>query len=199
LVAFFVSIDCAAFGYLLLTRIDLVVNGRLYYFGLIFSAEWADPYRTYMQLIYVCLVLPIVFSGLSLFFSFKAKEAVKPKPIAREEMKEAEPEIPQTVKPKPIAREEMKEAEPEIPQTVKPKPIAREEMKEAEPEIPQTVKPKPIAREEMKEAVIRDDNAITVTLCPNCKKAFSTPIVKIDFSSGKPRLVNACPDCDHVL
>jgi uncharacterized Zn-finger protein len=35
--------------------------------------------------------------------------------------------------------------------------------------------------------------------CPKCKKVFSKPLVMLDFSSGKTRLVNVCPYCNHVL
>jgi uncharacterized Zn-finger protein len=35
--------------------------------------------------------------------------------------------------------------------------------------------------------------------CPNCKKTFSRPMVILDSASGKSRLVNVCPYCDHVL
>ena len=35
--------------------------------------------------------------------------------------------------------------------------------------------------------------------CPKCKKVFSKPLVILDFSGGKTRLVNVCPYCNHVL
>jgi uncharacterized Zn-finger protein len=35
--------------------------------------------------------------------------------------------------------------------------------------------------------------------CPSCKKIFRKPLVMLDFSSGKPRLVNVCPYCNSVL
>ena len=35
--------------------------------------------------------------------------------------------------------------------------------------------------------------------CPGCKKVFSKPLVMLDFSSGKTRLVNVCPHCNRVL
>jgi hypothetical protein len=171
----FTSVACAAIGYFLLTRIDLIVHGELYYFGLVFSTEWADPYRTYMLLIYVCLVLPVVLSGLSLFFSYKAKETLK------------ELRSPSKIK---------KEVVQEIPQTVKPQPIIREELKEIAQEIPQTVKPQPIIREELSTL---GDNANMATSCPKCGKVFAAPIVTIDFSGGKPKLVDACPYCSSVL
>ncbi len=38
-----------------------------------------------------------------------------------------------------------------------------------------------------------------VISCPSCRKVFSRPLVMLDFGSRKPRLVNVCPYCNHVL
>lgn len=38
-----------------------------------------------------------------------------------------------------------------------------------------------------------------VISCPSCKRVFGKPLVMLDFSSGKTRLVNVCPYCNHVL
>lgn len=35
--------------------------------------------------------------------------------------------------------------------------------------------------------------------CPKCKRVFGKPLVMLDFSGGKTRLVNVCPYCNHVL
>jgi len=35
--------------------------------------------------------------------------------------------------------------------------------------------------------------------CPSCKKVFGKPLVMLDFSNGKAKLVNVCPYCDTVL
>jgi uncharacterized Zn-finger protein len=35
--------------------------------------------------------------------------------------------------------------------------------------------------------------------CPACKRAFSKPLVMLDFSGGKAKLVNVCPYCNGVL
>jgi hypothetical protein len=44
--------------FVLLRDIELIVHGQLYYYGLRFSADWADPYRAYTWLIFVCLGVP---------------------------------------------------------------------------------------------------------------------------------------------
>lgn len=38
-----------------------------------------------------------------------------------------------------------------------------------------------------------------VISCPSCKRVFGKPLVMLDFSSGKTKLVNVCPYCNHVL
>jgi len=38
-----------------------------------------------------------------------------------------------------------------------------------------------------------------VISCPSCKRVFSKPLVMLDFSSGKTKLVNVCPYCNTIL
>lgn len=56
---------------LLLSRIDSIVHGDLYNFGLQFSVAWADPYWTALHLIYVSLAVPAVFSVVVLIVGLK--------------------------------------------------------------------------------------------------------------------------------
>lgn len=42
------------------------------------------------------------------------------------------------------------------------------------------------------------ENSMVIS-CPSCKKVFGKPLVMLDFSDGKPRLVNVCPYCNAVL
>lgn len=39
----------------------------------------------------------------------------------------------------------------------------------------------------------------TPILCPSCKKTFGKPLVILDFSTGKAKLVNTCPYCNEIL
>jgi len=57
-------------------------------------------------------------------------------------------------------------------------------------------KPKPILKQ--KELQPSKNNHMLVS-CPSCKKIFRKPMVMLDFSSGKPRLVNVCPYCNAIL
>jgi len=64
----------------LLGRIDWIVHGELYDFGLQFSPVWATPYWAIFRLIYVCLAVPSVLSaivlGLDVWEKFKSKQRV---------------------------------------------------------------------------------------------------------------------------
>ena len=135
----------------LLRDIEQIVHGQLYYYGLRFSADWADPYRVYTWLIYLCVGLPMALSGFTLVLSFiKETEKVPEKKTAVEQKISVE-------------------------QKVKPQLDAREDQK------------------------ARETNNSMVISCPKCQKVFSRPLVMLDFASGKPRLVNVCPYCNHLL
>lgn len=91
LIAFVTSIACAVTVYILLTRkIDYIVHGDLYNFGLEYRDEWATPYRTIMMVIYSILAVPIAMSGISLYFSAKAKQTLRKYPPPLEVNKEVE-------------------------------------------------------------------------------------------------------------
>lgn len=137
----------------LLKSMELIVHGQLYYYGLQFSSEWADPYRTYTYLFYLCLGLPLALSGVALGSSFiKETEKVPEKKTA-------------------------------VQQNVRLQPPA-----------------KTGAHTIIKEKSRIFDNSISSEIeCPKCKKTFSRTLEMLDFRSEKPRILNACPYCNHVL
>ena len=51
-------------------NMELIVHGQLYNYGLIFSPDWADGYRIFTWLIFLCIGLPMVLSGIALAWSF---------------------------------------------------------------------------------------------------------------------------------
>ena len=70
--------------FVLLKDIEQIVHGQLYYYGLRLSPDWADPYRVYTWLIYLCLGLPMALSGFTLVSSFmKETEKVPEKKRSR--------------------------------------------------------------------------------------------------------------------
>jgi hypothetical protein len=85
-------ITCAVFVFVLFKNMELIVHGQLYYYGLRFSPDWADPYRIYTWLLYLCLVLPTALSGLALVSSF----------IKTEKVPEKQNTIPQRIRSQPV-------------------------------------------------------------------------------------------------
>jgi DNA-directed RNA polymerase subunit RPC12/RpoP len=72
--AVLVSIISSAISAFLLFRLNGIVHGQLYNFGLQFSLDWASPYWDTEHLLYGCLAVSSVFGGLALAHSFfKAK------------------------------------------------------------------------------------------------------------------------------
>jgi uncharacterized Zn-finger protein len=80
-----------------LNRIDLIVHGDLYKFGLQPSIEWWNPYWFYMRLSLVVLGLPLILSIFAIALSFakktdkvtvtEAKRQPRPQPVVSEERK----------------------------------------------------------------------------------------------------------------
>jgi len=60
----------AVFVMWLLNRIDGIVHGDLYHYGLQFDFAWATPFWSFERLIYVCLAAPLVWSGIALVYDF---------------------------------------------------------------------------------------------------------------------------------
>ncbi|MGQ9551051.1 MAG: hypothetical protein ACUVUE_01365 [Candidatus Bathycorpusculaceae bacterium] len=122
---------------LLFNKIDGIVHGDLYDFGLQFSFDWASPYWAFSRLIFVSLGLPMALSLLVLGLDLLRKSTDKH--------------------------------------------VVKQEGKSVD------------ARSEG----LREDG-MDIS-CPSCRKVFSRPLVIIDFGGGRPKLVNVCPYCNHVL
>jgi hypothetical protein len=69
-------IICAVAILVIFKNMELIVHGQLYYYGLIFSPDWADAYRVLTWLIFLCLGLPMALSGIALASSFLKLEKV---------------------------------------------------------------------------------------------------------------------------
>jgi hypothetical protein len=83
-------IVCGVCIYVVFKNMELIVHGQLYYYGLVFSADWADPYRVLTWMIFICLGVPMALSGVALVSSFlKVEEVPKRKSV-----------VPQSVAPK---------------------------------------------------------------------------------------------------
>jgi hypothetical protein len=63
-------IICAVLILVIFKNMELIVHGQLYSYGLVFSSDWADPFRIFTWLLFLCLGLPMALSGVALVSSF---------------------------------------------------------------------------------------------------------------------------------
>jgi uncharacterized Zn-finger protein len=211
LLVLIVNITLAATVYFLLTRIDGIVHGQLYNFGLIFSAEWADSYRAYMWAIYACMVTPVVLSGAGLVFGLiKIKQNVSEAPHVIESPRKVAAK-PANLPVKPVeaskrgqgssekASASAHDFEERVRNASKPEPLSEKDrsvpVKNLEVEVEHEEEPE-VAAGSMNSENQVDDLRIS---CAKCKKTFHRPLVMLDFSGGKARLVNVCPFCNQIV
>jgi len=207
-----VSITCAAIGYFLLTRIDLIVHGQLYNFGLIFSAEWADSYRVLMWSVYACMVTPVVLSGVGLVFGLiRIKQRVSKEPLVVESPRKVAVK-PVNLSVKPVATSERAQGSSEnslvrardfkerVRETPEVKVLSGKDqsasVEKLEVEVEREKELQLVAGSEVESGNQGGDMIIS---CPKCKKMFRRPLVMLDFGGSKPRLVNVCPYCNQIL
>ena len=50
-------IMCAVAIFVVFKNMELIVHGQLYYYGLVFSPEWADGFRVFTWLVFLFLEL----------------------------------------------------------------------------------------------------------------------------------------------
>jgi len=72
-------IICAVLILVIFKNMELIVHGQLYSYGLVFSSDWADPFRIFTWLLFLCLGLPMALSGVALVSSFFKIEEVPKK------------------------------------------------------------------------------------------------------------------------
>jgi hypothetical protein len=164
-------------AWFLLTRVDLIVNGTLYSYGLQFSHNWLDPYWTYNRVLNALLLVSVGLSALALALDFARSKKLVAGSTAEVSVKTPEVQV-----------EEAKSKE-DVELVVD----AGEAIEEP---LVEEVKAREVLVEEPK--VKNGSNALIIS-CPSCKRVFSRPLVMLDFSAGKTRLVNVCPYCNHVL
>ncbi|HLC00361.1 MAG TPA: hypothetical protein VJL33_03500 [Candidatus Bathyarchaeia archaeon] len=168
----------------LMTRVDSIVHGQLYAYGLQFSRNWADPYWASVNLIYVFMSVPTVLSTIVLGIVLVRNRKLNGKYIAKLKIRRQKVAVEEqkTKKEKAAVAEEV------------PVENAPQEPEEPEP----LVEPYEPKMEVINEVEAKENNGLLIS-CPSCKKVFNRPLVMLDFSSGKTRLVNICPYCSHTL
>ena len=99
-------IICAVSIFVLFKNMELIVHGQLYSYGLQFSPDWADPFRLYTWLIYICLGLPAALSGVALASSFlKVEKAPERKAPVQVQQRVRQPQMVAKAAPPQVARE----------------------------------------------------------------------------------------------
>jgi uncharacterized Zn-finger protein len=208
---FIVCVICPTIVYFFLTRIDLIVNEKLYDFGLVFSPQWVESYRAIMWSIYACLVTPVVLSSVALasgLLGKKQKLSSKPDRLERTRKIAEKPlkplEMPFRVREASERPQEL--SEERLPFEDRPRKTAEAQMflkknpsaptKNLGVEVEQEKEPPEVTDSETRRESLNSDMIIS---CPKCKKAFHRPLVMLDFSGEKPGLVNVCPYCNQVL
>ena len=82
-------IVCAVSIFIVFKNMELIVHGQLYSYGLIFSSDWADPYRLFTWLIFIFLGLPSALSCLALAGTFlKVKKIPEKKIMVPQKLKQ---------------------------------------------------------------------------------------------------------------
>jgi len=97
-------IVCAISILVVFKNMEQIVHGQLYNYGLVFSPVWADPYRLFTWILFLCLGLPMVLSCVALLSSFvKIEDFPKKETIGPQ--KTGSPQVVK-VKSRQIARPE---------------------------------------------------------------------------------------------
>lgn len=71
-----------------LIRIDGIVHGTLYDYGLQFSDAWAQPYWSYARLFYAAFTVPTILSVAALLLSFPRRTTYEKKVFVRTKLNE---------------------------------------------------------------------------------------------------------------
>jgi hypothetical protein len=211
LLGLIVSIVVAVAVYFLLARIDLIVHGQLYSFGLIFSTEWADSYWLYLRSIYVCLVTLVVLNGISFLsglFRKKQKLALKPLGLESPQLFPVKPSrVPIKVENPSGRGQGFSEAslararsfEDRVEKTYEVEVLSGKDpsapVRKSEVGVEQGKEPQAAAKSLASEKRVSEK----VISCPKCKKTCRRPLVTLDYGGGISRLVDVCPYCNQVL
>ncbi len=179
-----VVIACSGAVMYALSEIDKIINVQLYGYGLQADNAWLNPYHNFSWIIYGALGATILVSVMILSLGF-----LKPKEAPRTSFKpQTTSPVLQTPPPAPIQTQQKIQEEPKpapAPTQTRQKPQASTEDK----------KPKTTTKQNSTAPTNSNVNGV----CPACKKPYTQSLVMLDFEDGKSKLVNVCPNCNHVL
>jgi outer membrane biosynthesis protein TonB len=190
-------------------QVDSIIHVQLYQYGLEYNPDWANPYWNYAKIINISLAATMGVSAIALLLDF-----IRPKPklegtIIKQEQLEPKTQPAPTPSPRiqaqPVIETPPKQQTP--PATPQPQPTPQvqpqpkpEPQVQAPPPKPQPAPPVETVQEQKPKTSKQSKvNAKEANTCPSCRKAFTQPLVMLDFEGGKSKLVNVCPYCNQVL
>ncbi len=154
------------------------------------------------------LAATIGVSAIALLLGFIPKPKLE-EPIIKQEQPEPKTQPTPTpsarIEAQPVIEKPPKQQtpppalEPQPTPQVQPQPKPKPQV-QAPPPKPQPAPPVEAVQEQRpKTSKQSKGNAKAADTCPSCKKAFTQPLVMLDFEGGKSKLVNVCPYCNQVL
>jgi len=186
-----------------INQVDSIIHVQLYQYGLEFNPDWANPYWNYAKIMNIGLAATIGVSAVILLLGFIRPKPKLEEPIMKQERNEpkqptlrvqAQPVIETPPKQQTPQGEPQSQPAPQLQPKPQPKPQVQESQSKPQPAPQETVQEqKPKTSKQPK------GNAKAANTCPSCKKAFTQPLVMLDFEGGKSKLVNVCPYCNQVL
>jgi len=201
-----------------ISQVDIIVHGhdygQLYQYGLQFSLDWANPYWEYVRIINIGLAATIGASVVALILGFiKPKNKLEEPTLKQVEQTQPKPQSTPTQSPRiqvqPVIETPSKQQTPppepqptpQVQSQPKPQPKPQAQMPPPKPQPTPQPAPKVEAAQEQKPKPNKQSkpNAKATNTCPSCRKAFTQPLVMLDFEGGKSKLVNVCPYCNQVL
>ena len=154
-----------------LTLLNYLVHGTLYYYGLFFSYDWANPYWTTLKVTQALLGLITALTLVNTVYIYKkyghAEHGLPKIGIAPKESRIAE--------------------EPKMRRIQAKKPEAKIAVNEKS-----TARPIPI---EQQLAGVPPG----MVKCRHCGKIFTLPLRMLEFKDDRPRMINICPFCNKLI
>jgi len=155
----------------LVCELDMLVNGLLYEYGLVFDHEWALPYWSILRSILAMLAILAVLNSVPTSYLFITRLL----PMFKRKFVQ-------------VASTGGKQSENAVDHVDKQKAAEAMQNSVSKQETQRTL-----------ETANAIEIMAVPMICNKCGKVFNQPLCMFDFKSGKPRLVHVCPYCNAVL
>jgi len=186
-----------------LSMLDQIVHGQLYYYGLQFSLDWANPYWSLLRIIQILLGVIAASTAINAILTVRKYFSARKPSVRVMTRQKPSATFPPPTRPasSPVRT---------LPQNVHPversfnKPVAPQQTTAPSPSPtplstpmpPVTLAPSPTARPASPSYSSELPGLIR---CSHCGKAFTQPLRMLDFQGDRPRIVNICPFCNEII